>query len=177
MEKEEAKPQPTEENKTEDQYQTTTSIFAASSTNITSEQCAELAEMLQQYPLPGISSKEQIYLIAIIETISQMLQEGKSFVDKCGIKFVLMTRIFNYMTKSLPPAQRPKRLSWLEMALQADVHSLLVKQILPSDALWPTVRALGIPLWVTEHATLSTVAKILAKTHYSIQKVPSGKKI
>uniref|UniRef100_A0A6B2KWB7 RAVE complex protein Rav1 C-terminal domain-containing protein n=1 Tax=Arcella intermedia TaxID=1963864 RepID=A0A6B2KWB7_9EUKA len=158
----------------EDKYRNSTSLFENDNI-ISPDECNQLQEILTTYRLPDVSSNEQLYLVAILETLTKVLQEGKGLVDKCGVKFVLMTKIFNFFCKSAPPHLRPKRLGWLEMAwgLHADAHPTLVQQILPPDALWPVVSALGLPLWVRDHETIVSVADTLAKNHYTLNKNPN----
>ncbi len=111
-------------------------------------------------PAPGVSSKEQMLLIAVVETVAKTLQEGKGtfhlpfflshvclgLADKSAVKFKLMCQIFQFLTKSMPPNQRPTTMNWVEMAwaLHSESHNVIVEQLLSTiDVTWPNVRAYG----------------------------------
>lgn len=62
-----------------DAYTSSQSIFGTSTSDklITPDQSRELVDFLTRVPLPGVASKEQIFLIAVVETVAKTLQEGK----------------------------------------------------------------------------------------------------
>lgn len=108
--------------------------------------------------LPGVASKEQIFLIAVVETVAKTLQDGKGILpffmfltvkglaDKSAVKFKLMCQIFQFLTKTMPPNQRPSTMNWVEMgwALHSESHGIIVEQLLSTiEVTWPNVRTYG----------------------------------
>jgi len=49
------------------------SIFGSDPNLITPDQCRDLTDLLVVIPLPGLFPKEQVYLLAILDTLTKLL--------------------------------------------------------------------------------------------------------
>lgn len=92
-------------------------------------QCQLLAKHLTHMLLPGLTSLDQMYLLALADTIATTSTDTTTFntmsttdepaedsdapvttntesMDECGIKFLLAMRFHSYLLRTLPPHQR-----------------------------------------------------------------------
>lgn len=171
-----------------DGYTQSNSIFARASKNgsgedsdrdalfITTEESHHLAELLSIHQLPGVNTKEQMQLLAVVETLSAALRDGKGHADKCAVKYKLMSQIFQFLRISAPPSQRPGRLTYLEMAwaLHSESHQLIVDELIAQiDPLWRNITAFGFPLWLCDHQAFLKLMDSVSRQHYMVKKDPN----
>jgi WD40 repeat protein len=132
-----------------------------------------LAEILTRVTLPRVTGKEQMYLLAVIDTFSQM-QETQGAIDQCGMKFLLAYKMYSFLRRSLPPTERPSALTSTDFiwALHSEAEDALLQICFPSDGNWSTARSLGIGYWLRKPTTLKALVEKIAKAQFTATKDP-----
>ena len=156
---------------------------------ITAQKAAQLCQVLTKCIITGLSAEEQAYLIALIDTLSNLEQ---TWLDAAAVRFTVMTRFFLWLQhKNKIPSSSPlPSLTWCWALHTSDQQSLL-QHCFPFSSmgntsvsgatesandsskfplLWNTVRTLGIPLWLTEIELLRKLCQDLATQHYRVKK-------
>lgn len=138
------------------------------------KQAATLSELLTSTILPGVSGTEQMYLLALIDTYKQM-QETQGALDERGVRFLLATKMFSFMRRSLQGKYQPVSLlpSDYIWALHSESQETIVQACLPADADWPTAKSLGVGLWLTNPTTLRALVEKIAKVNFMAKKDPA----
>lgn len=100
-------------------------------------------------------------------------------VDDCGLRFLLATRHYMYLIKTLPLRQRaplvrkglsPSIIAW---AFHSEAESELVDLATGSGAkTWPELRQLGIGWWVRSVSILKTLVERMAKSSFEQKRDP-----
>ncbi|XP_023263653.1 dmX-like protein 1, partial [Seriola lalandi dorsalis] len=105
-----------------DQEQTSNKVIDLSQYSPTyfgPEHAQVLSSHLLHSSLPGLTSMEQMSLMALADTIattstdlkdSQGKSKGGETLDECGLKFLLAVRLHTFLSTSLPPAHRAQLL-------------------------------------------------------------------
>lgn len=159
---------------------------------INAQKAAQLCQVLTKCIITGLTAEEQAYLIALIDTLSNLEQ---TWLDAAAVRFTVMTRFFLWLRrKDKIPATAPlPSLTWCWALHTSDQDSLLqhcfpfsslgntsvvgaadpVKDASKFQLLWDTVRTLGIPLWLTHTESLRKLCQDLASQHYLIKRDPS----
>lgn len=159
---------------------------------ITAQKAAQLCQVLTKCIITGLSAEEQAYLIALIDTLSNLEQ---TWLDAAAVRFTVMTRFFLWLQrKDKIPSNAPlPSLTWCWALHTSDQQSLLqhcfpfssmgttnafgasepVKDASKFQLLWDTVRTLGIPLWLTHTESLRKLCQDLATQHYLVKRDPS----
>ena len=129
--------------------------------------------MLTTVVLPFVAGTEQMLLMAVIETFSQM-QETQGAIDECGARFLLSFKIFSFLKRSLPPNDRPTSLTPFDFAwaLHSEAEATLIQNCLPSDATWNSAKEIGLGLWLRNPTSLKSVVERMAKAQFSAKKDP-----
>lgn len=113
-----------------------TSFFANS--GFTSHDAQTLTDLLSRFNLPHVSKTDQMLLLAVIETYTELKEKHRT-VDDCGIRFLLSFKMFSFLRKSLGPNERPETLSSIDFAwgLHSDAQDYLLSSVMtPSDTTW-----------------------------------------
>lgn len=158
---------------------------------ITAQKAAQLCQVLTQCLITGLSAEEQSYLIALIDTLSNLEQ---TWLDAAAVRFTVMTRFFLWLQRKdkIPSSSPLPSLTWCWALHTSDQQSLLQhcfpftsmgnasssisepsKDTSKFPLLWDTVRTLGIPLWLTHEESLRKLCQDLATQHYLLKKDPS----
>jgi len=155
---------------------------------ISQQKANQLCQVLGRCVIIGLRAEEQAYLIALIETLSNLEQ---TWLDAAAVRFTVMTRFFLWMqrTNKLPSSACLSSLTWCWALHTYDQQSLLqhcfpfssmnttktdiVKDSSKFPLLWDTVRSLGIPLWLTHLDSLRSLCQDLAIQHYLVKKDPN----
>eukprot|EP01135_Chromosphaera_perkinsii_P009258 Nk52_evm10s1705 gene=Nk52_evmTU10s1705 len=133
-----------------------------------------LAESLTRFRLEGLSSREQMELIALVEVLSDITQHTGS-LDELGLRFMVCEKMFAYLSRSLPPAERPLSVSNKDIcwAFHSESQDPIVDLLLNNRNLnWSTVSAIGMGLWAKNGEILKKVAEIVAKNEFAENKDP-----
>lgn len=153
---------------------------------ISSSDARKLASRLGEVSLAGLGPHEQIYLMALLDTLSSL---ERSWVDMAAVRFALTVRYFHWMkrTNRLPTELRESRLgtspnhtlaslSWC-WGLHCSDHQQLVDLCIPpadlNACVWENVRMFGIPLWCSDNTVLRQLAERLAKQHFLLHRDPA----
>ncbi len=132
-----------------------------------------LSELLTTMSLPRVQGTEQMYLLAVIDTFVQM-QETQGAMDACGLKFLLSFKIFTFLRRTLPPAERPTSLTSTDFiwALHSEAEDSLIQTCLPAESNWSVARSLGIGVWLRKPSTLKALIERIAKAQFTATKDP-----
>ena len=138
--------------------------------NFSKEDADELNEILSTIQIVGLNNRDQMFLIALINTFIQMetLKEG---LDECGIRFLLFVKLSELLKKTTPRVLTlsAREFSW---ALHCEAVDTLIQESLPDDATWQTAQSLGIGYWLTNIPSLREVIKRIAKAEFNLHKSP-----
>lgn len=160
---------------------------------ISSQKASQLCQVLSRCVITGLQTEEQGFLVALIDTLSNLEQ---TWMDAAAVRFIVMTRFFLWMQRTGKVALQASvsSLTWCWALHTSDQLSLL-QHVFPQSSissmgasmnvdpskvdaskfplLWDTVRALGIPLWLTHTETLRQLCQDLATQHYLVKKDPA----
>ncbi|KAF9206869.1 regulator of (H+)-ATPase in vacuolar membrane [Haplosporangium sp. Z 27] len=130
----------------------------------------EMIEFLTRVPLAGLSKNAQLMLSAFIEGFARIDQQHGS-IDDNGLRFLISVRRFNYLSKILPPSQRPIMLSYRDItwAYHSDSQDLLLdfcSNSLKTPMTWVEAKSLGIFLWMRKKDTMIKQMEIIARNQY-----------
>ncbi|XP_045511959.1 dmX-like protein 2 isoform X5 [Pieris brassicae] len=160
-----------------------------------------LSRLLTHTHLPGLSSLDQMHLLALADTVStcdadfterlttntrvDVAQGGGQEVmpdslDDCGLRFLLAMKHYGYLLRCLPLAQRASlqrtgvgtcNLVW---AFHSESHEQLLALVpgyTKGQAKWSTMRELGVGWWVRGDLLRTCVEK-LARAAYMAKQDP-----
>ncbi|XP_052793147.1 dmX-like protein 2 isoform X3 [Mya arenaria] len=160
-------------------------------------QAGLLGNHLTHMHLPGLSGQDQMYLLALADTVAQTKTDfAESFepqnasqtssahtaetLDDCGLRFLLAMRHYHYLVRSLPPVQR---ITLVKQGLKTfnlvwAFHSEATEELLSlipitgSCLTWPDLRTYGAGWWVTNINVLRHCIEKLAKEAFQAKKDP-----
>ncbi|XP_060557818.1 dmX-like protein 2 isoform X5 [Ruditapes philippinarum] len=180
-------------------------IRSTSSTGVTvnpyhfsSSQAQLLGKHLTHMHLPGLSGQDQMYLLALADTVAQtktdfaesfeptstLQQDGvhtAETLDDCGLRFLLAMRHYHYLMRSLPPVQRVQlhkqglktfNLVW---AFHSEATEELLSLIPTSQGLgltWFDLKTYGAGWWIQNINVLKRTTEKLAKDAFQKNKDP-----
>lgn len=155
-----------------------------------------LSRLLTHTHLPGLSSLDQMHLLALADTVSTCDADfaekfatnprvdnaqgtgqdiSPDSLDDCGLRFLLAMKHYGYLQRCLPLAQRASlqrsgvgtcNLVW---AFHSETHEQLLA-LIPGYAKgtpkWNTLRELGVGWWVRGRDLLRTCVERLARASY-----------
>ncbi|XP_026565703.1 dmX-like protein 2 [Pseudonaja textilis] len=137
------------------------------------EHASVLSSHLMHSSLPGLTRLEQMFLVALADTVATTSTEldenrdkhysGRDTLDECGLRYLLAMRLHTCLLTSLPPLYRVQLLhqgvstchfAW---AFHSEAEEELINTI-PAiqrgDPQWSELRAMGIGWWVRNINTL-----------------------
>ncbi|KAG7300161.1 hypothetical protein JYU34_015710 [Plutella xylostella] len=155
-----------------------------------------LSRLLTHTHLPGLSSLDQMHLLALADTVStcdadvaerishsaradpaacQNNEVSPDSLDDCGLRFLLAMKHYGYLLRCLPIGQRAAlqragvgtcNVVW---AFHSESHEQLL-QLIPGFAkgqpVWSTLRELGVGWWLRGRDLLRTTVERLARAAY-----------
>eukprot|EP01113_Clastostelium_recurvatum_P004100 TRINITY_DN1180_c1_g1_i5.p1 TRINITY_DN1180_c1_g1~~TRINITY_DN1180_c1_g1_i5.p1 ORF type:complete len:2044 (-),score=317.30 TRINITY_DN1180_c1_g1_i5:1-6111(-) len=154
------------------------SSSSSTSSGISSALLEYLSEMLSNISLPGVDSKEQMFLLAILDTVKR-IKETQGALDLCGARFLLAAKIFSFLNRNLNAKSAAQQSSVhlpsseLVWALHSESQETLIQNVLPQDATWGAARTLGVGLWLTNPTTLRVLVERIAKVQFLEKKDPA----
>lgn len=137
-----------------------------------------LCERAQRVQLDRLSRKEQVLTLAMIESVADT-EANEDALDECGMRYFVPVKMNAYLSKILPPAQRPTGLPtyYYAWALLSETQEQLL-EFCPSVAnadrafQWEDLRALGAGYWIKNPALLRKYAEKLAKNAFAKDNQP-----
>ncbi|OWA51395.1 DmX-like protein 2 [Hypsibius exemplaris] len=156
-----------------------------------------LVHYLTHMHLPGLSSLDQMHLLALADTVAncsgkltieQDQEEGAQDsrataenVDPCGLRYLLAVRQHVYLMRCVPHHQRAKlqkqgiETSYIAWAFHSENQQELlaaVSHIVPGDLKWSDFKELGVGWWLKSNALLKTVVEKMAKNAFQASQNP-----
>uniref|UniRef100_A0A0R3RIQ7 Rav1p_C domain-containing protein n=1 Tax=Elaeophora elaphi TaxID=1147741 RepID=A0A0R3RIQ7_9BILA len=167
------------------------------STSFTARHNRLLTEFLTHTHLPGLSSVDQMHLLAVADTLTfqttrpQIVSDAASgyatptvgfeTVDECGLRYLMAMKQHEYLLLCLPLQQKhslrsrglsPSHIIW---ALHSETETELLNAIpcLQKPTLsWEELRALGVAWWLKNTSSLRTIIEKLAKAAFQKNQDP-----
>lgn len=156
----------------------------------------ELARHITHMHLPGLSSLDQMHLLALADTVANC--SGKlaidteeddppnsrataENVDPCGLRYLLAVRQHVYLLRCLPMKQRGSvqkqgiESSYIAWAFHSENQQELlqaVTNIVHGDLKWSDIKELGIGWWLRSNTMLKTIIEKLAKNVFQTSQDP-----
>ncbi|XP_052281684.1 dmX-like protein 2 isoform X4 [Dreissena polymorpha] len=159
-----------------------------------------LGKHLTRMQLPGLSGQDQMYLMALADTVSHTKTDfAESFepsatagpaaaksvhtaetLDDCGLRFLLSMRHYHYLVRSLPPAQRHQlsKTGLKNFNLVWAFHSEATEELLSliptagTQLTWTDLRTYGAGWWINNINILKRTFEKLAKDAFQAKKDP-----
>ncbi|XP_034288574.1 dmX-like protein 2 isoform X1 [Pantherophis guttatus] len=149
------------------------------------EHASVLSSHLMHSSLPGLTRLEQMFLVALADTVATTSTEldenrdkhysGRDTLDECGLRYLLAMRLHTCLLTSLPPLYRVQLLhqgvstchfAW---AFHSEAEEELIN-MLPAiqrgDPQWSELRTMGIGWWVRNINTLRRCMEKVAKAAF-----------
>lgn len=165
------------------------------SENFGTKQSLLLTKLLTHSHLPGLSSTDQMHLIALADAVSSFNPDSMgtgggnpddpvvsyNSLDDCGLRFLLTIRQHTYLLRSLPISQRKQlhkdgiSTSNMVWAFHSEAQEELVQVILQTqrgNIRWSNLRELGLGWWIRNNNILKRLMEQLAKAAFQSKNDP-----
>ncbi|ETE63888.1 DmX-like protein 2, partial [Ophiophagus hannah] len=135
------------------------------------EHASVLSSHLMHSSLPGLTRLEQMFLVALADTVATTSTEldenrdkhysGRDTLDECGLRYLLAMRLHTCLLTSLPPLYRVQLLhqgvstchfAWAFHSEAEEELINMIPAIQRGDPQWSELRAMGIGWWVAKAA-------------------------
>ena len=143
----------------------------------TAKDAAYVCEQLGSMQLPGLSRRDQVAALAVLESATE-IELNRMSLDECGIRFfvpLLQTTCLqrSSQNRGRSPALHPSAYVW---AMHSDAQERLL-ELCPGIGqkpgfLWEDLRAVGGGFWIGNHKTLKEYAEKVAKNTFNVTKQP-----
>uniref|UniRef100_G1K3L5 PRKR-interacting protein 1 homolog n=1 Tax=Xenopus tropicalis TaxID=8364 RepID=G1K3L5_XENTR len=149
------------------------------------EHASVLSSHLMHSSLPGLTRLEQMFLVALADTVATTSTEvvgsrnnnytGGDNLDECGIRYLLAMRLHTCLLTSLPPLYRIQLLhqgistchfAWAFHSEAEEELINMIPAIQRGDPQWSELRAMGIGWWVRNINTLRRCIEKVAKAAF-----------
>ncbi|XP_053127959.1 dmX-like protein 2 isoform X3 [Hemicordylus capensis] len=149
------------------------------------EHASVLSSHLMHSSLPGLTRLEQMFLVALADTVATTSTEldenrdkhysGRDTLDECGLRYLLATRLHTCLLTSLPPLYRVQLLhqgvstchfAWAFHSEAEEELINMIPAIQRGDPQWSELRAIGIGWWVRNINTLRRCMEKVAKAAF-----------
>lgn len=161
-----------------------------------------LSRLLTHTHLPGLSSLDQMHLLALADTVANFNSDfsekfssdhGKSVgkdvsgnaisesLDDCGLRFLLAMKHFTYLLRCLPLNQRAlfqkqgigtSNIVWAFHSESEEELLNLIPSYSKGELKWSTLKDLGVGYWLKNVNTLRCCVEKLAKSAYQMKQDP-----
>ncbi|KAG0842100.1 hypothetical protein G6F19_001183 [Rhizopus arrhizus] len=137
---------------------------------MTSNEAKNLAHCLKHKNLPGLSKRDKYQLIAMVNTIVEITNQGES-IDANGARFIALVENHFHLNLQLPEEQRQPNLQTRDFtwALHSQSQDLLLQkcmQLCGDKFVWEDARSLGIFLWLQKIDTVREQMTTIARNIY-----------
>ncbi|XP_058851124.1 dmX-like protein 2 isoform X3 [Acipenser ruthenus] len=155
------------------------------------EHARVLSSHLMHSSLPGLTRLEQMFLVALADTVATTSTEvggsreksctGGETIDECGLRYLLAMRLHTCLLTSLPPLYRLQLLhqgvstchfAWAFHSEAEDEMLNMIPAMQRGDPQWPELRAMGVGWWVRNINTLRRTIEKVAKTAFQRKNDP-----
>ncbi|XP_019333157.1 dmX-like protein 2 isoform X4 [Alligator mississippiensis] len=149
------------------------------------EHASVLSSHLMHSSLPGLTRLEQMFLVALADTVATTSTEldenrdktysGRDTLDECGLRYLLAMRLHTCLLTSLPPLYRVQLLhqglstchfAWAFHSEAEEELINIIPAIQRGDPQWSELRAMGIGWWVRNINTLRRCIEKVAKASF-----------
>nr|XP_025046516.1 dmX-like protein 2 isoform X1 [Pelodiscus sinensis] len=149
------------------------------------EHASVLSSHLMHSSLPGLTRLEQMFLVALADTVATTGTEldenrdktysGRGKLDECGLRYLLAMRLHTCLLTSLPPLYRVQLLhqgvstchfAWAFHSEAEEELINMIPAIQRGDLQWSELRAMGIGWWVRNINTLRRCIEKVAKAAF-----------
>uniref|UniRef100_A0A6I8P052 Dmx like 2 n=1 Tax=Ornithorhynchus anatinus TaxID=9258 RepID=A0A6I8P052_ORNAN len=142
-----------------------------------------LSSHLVHSSLPGLTRLEQMFLVALADTVATTSTEldenpdksGPDTLDECGLRYLLAMRLHTCLLTSLPPLYRAQLLhqgvstchfAWAFHSEAEEELINMIPAIQRGDPQWSELRAVGLGWWVRNTSTLRRCMEKVAKASF-----------
>uniref|UniRef100_A0A670KIQ5 Dmx like 2 n=1 Tax=Podarcis muralis TaxID=64176 RepID=A0A670KIQ5_PODMU len=149
------------------------------------EHASVLSSHLMHSSLPGLTRLEQMFLVALADTVATTSTEldenrdkhysGRETLDECGLRYLLAMRLHTCLLTSLPPLYRVQLLhqgvstchfAWAFHSEAEEELINMIPAIQRGDPQWSELRTMGIGWWVRNINTLRRCMEKVAKAAF-----------
>ncbi|AWP01359.1 putative dmX-like protein 2 [Scophthalmus maximus] len=149
------------------------------------EHAQVLSSHLMHSSLPGLTRLEQMFLVALADTVATTSAEvtssadqqytGGEALDECGLRYLLAMRLHTCLLTSLPPLYRMQLLhqglstchfAWAFHSEAEEEQLNMIPAMQRGDPQWSELRAVGVGWWIRNINTLRKMVEKLAKAAF-----------
>ncbi|KAI7790177.1 dmX-like protein 2 isoform X2 [Triplophysa rosa] len=149
------------------------------------EHAQVLSSHLMHSSLPGLTRLEQMFLVALADTVATTSAEvagstGKQYsggdsLDECGLRYLLAMRLHTCLLTSLPPLYRLQLLhqgvstchfAWAFHSEAEEEMLNMIPAMQRGDPQWSELRAVGVGWWIRNINTLRRIVEKVAKVAF-----------
>ncbi|KAK2853795.1 hypothetical protein Q5P01_006456 [Channa striata] len=149
------------------------------------EHAQVLSSHLMHSSLPGLTRLEQMFLVALADTVATTSAEVNSSTDKqytggealdeCGLRYLLAMRLHTCLLTSLPPLYRMQLLhqglstchfAWAFHSEAEEELLNMIPAMQRGDPQWSELRAVGVGWWIRNINTLRKMVEKLGKAAF-----------
>ncbi|XP_041031326.1 dmX-like protein 2 isoform X4 [Carcharodon carcharias] len=149
------------------------------------EHARVLSSHLMHSSLPGLTRLEQMFLVALADTVATTSTEvdenrdksysGGETLDECGLRYLLAMRLHTCLLTSLPPVYRLQLLhqglstchfAWAFHSEAEEELLNMIPAMQKGDPQWSELKAMGVGWWVRNINTLRKTIEKVAKAAF-----------
>ncbi|XP_038556761.1 dmX-like protein 2 isoform X7 [Micropterus salmoides] len=149
------------------------------------EHAQVLSSHLMHSSLPGLTRLEQMFLVALADTVATTSAEvtsstdqqytGAEALDECGLRYLLAMRLHTCLLTSLPPLYRMQLLhqglstchfAWAFHSEAEEELLNMIPAMQRSDPQWSELRAVGVGWWIRNINTLRKMVEKIGKAAF-----------
>ncbi|TRY93847.1 hypothetical protein DNTS_023768, partial [Danionella cerebrum] len=149
------------------------------------EHAQVLSSHLMHSSLPGLTRLEQMFLVALADTVATTSAEvagptdkqytGGDALDECGLRYLLAMRLHTCLLTSLPPLYRIQLLhqgvstchfAWAFHSEAEEEMLNMIPAMQRGDPQWSELRAVGVGWWIRNINTLRRMLEKVAKAAF-----------
>uniref|UniRef100_UPI0037E8A65A dmX-like protein 2 isoform X5 n=1 Tax=Semicossyphus pulcher TaxID=241346 RepID=UPI0037E8A65A len=149
------------------------------------EHAQVLSSHLMHSSLPGLTRLEQMFLVALADTVATTSAEvasstdqqytGAEALDECGLRYLLAMRLHTCLLTSLPPLYRMQLLhqglstchfAWAFHSEAEEEMLNMIPAMQRGDPQWSELRAVGVGWWIRNINTLRKMVEKVGKAAF-----------
>ncbi|XP_062280598.1 dmX-like protein 2 isoform X1 [Scomber scombrus] len=149
------------------------------------EHAQVLSSHLMHSSLPGLTRLEQMFLVALADTVATTSAEvtsstdkqytGGEALDECGLRYLLAMRLHTCLLTSLPPLYRMQLLhqglstchfAWAFHSEAEEELLNMIPAMQRADPQWSELRAVGVGWWIRNINTLRRMVEKVGKAAF-----------
>ncbi|XP_063044678.1 dmX-like protein 2 [Engraulis encrasicolus] len=148
------------------------------------EHAQVLSSHLMHSSLPGLTRLEQMFLVALADTVATTSSEmgtsdpqytGGEALDECGLRYLLAMRLHTCLLTSLPPLYRIQlqhqgvstcHFAWAFHSEAEEEMLNMIPAMQRGDPQWSELRAVGVGWWIRNINTLRRMVEKVGKAAF-----------